>query len=143
MENERNFENENIDIIEIPLPPGIPQSVIGRLSCINGIGYEIRKNEMMDKEYPVITGTKEQIDYVKEYMALFTELKLALRDISRLARRFKTEVKLYCEEEELRYILSFAVSDVSGKERFFVLDEKPEGEYEKIVILDKEIFVYI
>jgi len=143
MEYDKNLENENQEIIEIPLPPGLPQSIVGRLTCVCDIGYEIRRNELMDKEYPVLTGTKEQIEYVKDYMNLFTELKLALRDVSRLARRFKTDVKLYAEEDELRYILSFAVCDVSGKSRLEVIEEKPEGDFEKIVVLDKEIFVYI
>ncbi|ABO35514.1 conserved archael hypothetical protein [Methanococcus maripaludis C5] len=142
IENETENENEE-QIIEVPLPPGLPQSIIGRLSCVCDIGYEIKKDEMRDKEYPVITGTQEQIDYVKDYIFLFTELKLALREISRLARRFKTDVKLFTEDEELQYVLGFAVQDVSGRDRFEIVVEKPEGEGEKIVVLEREFYVYI
>ncbi|MBA2868990.1 hypothetical protein [Methanococcus maripaludis] len=144
IENETEIENEESEqIIEVPLPPGLPQSVIGRLTCVCDIGYEIKKDEMMDKEYPIIKGTQEQIDYVKDYIFLFTELKLALREISRLARRHKMDVKLFTDDDELQYVLGFAVQDVSGRDRFEVLMEKPEGEGEKIVILEREFYVYL
>ncbi|MBA2862243.1 hypothetical protein [Methanococcus maripaludis] len=148
MEIDRTIENENENenseqVIEVPLPPGLPQSVIGRLACVCNIGYEIKKDEMMDREYPVITGTQEQLDYVKDYIFLFTELKLTLREISRLARRFKTDVKLYTDDDELQYVLGFAVQDVSGRDRFEIIMERPEGEGEKIVVLEREFFVYL
>uniref|UniRef100_A9A6L0 Uncharacterized protein n=1 Tax=Methanococcus maripaludis (strain C6 / ATCC BAA-1332) TaxID=444158 RepID=A9A6L0_METM6 len=148
MEIEKNIENENINeeseqLIEVPLPPGLPQSIVGRLSCVCDVAYEIKKDELMDKEYPIIKGTKEQIDYVRDYIFLFTELKLALREISRLARRFKTDVKLFTEDEELQYVLGFAVQDVSGRDRFEIIVEKPEEEGEKIVVLEREFYVYL
>jgi len=68
---------------------------------------------------------------------------LALRDIARLARRFKTTANLYTEDDELKYVLGIVANDVTNKDKIEILDSKPEGEFETIKICDKDLHVHI
>ncbi|HID47249.1 MAG TPA: hypothetical protein EYH15_02695 [Methanothermococcus okinawensis] len=130
--------------VEIVIPPGIPQSVIYRVMEICGVNYQIKKDPVLDREYSVLSGYPEQIEEAKKYLKLFTEAKLALRDISRLARRYKTLAKLYTEDEELRGILSVASQDIANREWIEVCKEKPlDGEYETLEICGKKVYVYV
>ncbi|WP_040682814.1 hypothetical protein [Methanothermococcus thermolithotrophicus] len=137
------MENENIEIVELPLPPGIPQSIIARLLDICNIEYEVKKDEILDKEYPILYGSPENIENAKKFIILFTETRLALRDIARLARRFKTTANLYTEDDELKYVLGIVANDVTNKDKIEILDSKPEGEFETIKICDKDLHVHI
>ncbi|MDK2790088.1 MAG: hypothetical protein PWP15_595 [Methanothermococcus sp.] len=141
--NIETLENENIEIVELPLPPGIPQSIIARLLDICNIEYEVKKDEILDKEYPILYGSPENIENAKKFIILFTETRLALRDIARLARRFKTTANLYTEDDELKYVLGIVANDVTNKDKIEILDSKPEGEFETIKICDKDLHVHI
>lgn len=141
--NIETLENENIEIVELPLPPGIPQSIIARLLDICNIEYEVKKDEILDKEYPILYGNPENIENAKKFIILFTETRLALRDIARLARRFKTTAKLYTEDDELKYVLGIVANDVTNKDKIEILDNRPDGEFETVKICDKDLYVHI
>ncbi len=151
--NSENFLEENI--LEIQIPPGIPQSIVVRVIETCGVNYEIKKDELFDREYPIIYGDKKNIENAKRYFILFTEAKLALRDIARLARKFKTKAELYTDDEELRYILELVSNDITNKDRIKILD-RPKGfgdsnnsnnlkskDFETIDICGKTVYVYV
>ena len=131
--------------VEIPIPPGIPQSVIFRVMEICGVDYRIKNDPMLNRECPVLSGYPEQIEDAKRYLKLFTEVKLALRDIALLGRRFKTVGKIYTEDEELRYILSIASQDIANRKWIEICKEKPlnNREYETLTVCGKRIYVYV
>ncbi|HIQ32175.1 MAG TPA: hypothetical protein EYH55_01665 [Methanothermococcus okinawensis] len=130
--------------VEIVIPPGIPQSVIYRVMEICGVDFQVKKDPILDREYPVLSGYPEQIEEAKRYLKLFTEAKLALRDIATLARRYKTVAKVYTEDEELSHVLSIAYQDMANKKWIEICREKPsDGEYEILEICGKKVFVYV
>ena len=135
--------NQDNQIVEMPIPPGLPQSIIIRLLEICNVRFDLRKDEIHDIKYPVLCGTLEDLKIAKEYLELVTETKLALREIARLARKFKTKVKLYTNDNEYRYILEIIANDIASKDRIEVVEEEVEGECEVVKVLDKEIKVYI
>ena len=87
---------------------------------------------------------KENIENAKRYFIVFTEAKLALRDIARLARRFKTKVKIYAEDDDLRYVVGLVSNDITNRDKIEVLDEKLESEdFETIDICGKTVYIYV
>ncbi len=139
-----NYSEILEDIVELQIPPGIPQSIIVRIIEACGVNYDVKKDELFNKEYPIIYGNKENIENAKKYFILFTETKLALRDIARLARRFKTSVKLYTDDEDLRYALGLISNDITNKDKIEILEEKLESEdFETIDICGKTVYVYV
>lgn len=139
-----NYSEILEDIVELQIPPGIPQSIIVRIIEACGVNYDVKKDELFNKEYPIIYGKKENIENAKKYFILFTETKLALRDIARLARRFKTSVKLYSDDEDLRYALGLISNDITNKDKIEILEEKLESEdFETIDICGKTVYVYV
>ncbi|EHP87078.1 hypothetical protein [Methanotorris formicicus] len=137
------MEDMDNQIIEMPIPPGLPQSIIARLLEMCNVKFDIRTDEIHDVKYPVLCGTLEDLKIAKEYLELTTETKLALREIARLARKFKTKVKLYTNDDEYKYILEIIANDIANKDKIEVVEKEPEGEYETVKVLDKEIKVYI
>ena len=130
--------------VEIPIPPGIPQSVIFRVMETCGVDYLIKKDPVLDREFPVLSGYPEQIEDAKRYLKLFTEIKLALRDIALLGRRYKTVAKIYTEDEELRHILNIASQDIANRDWIEVLgEEPPKGECETLEICGKKVYIYV
>ena len=135
---------EKDNVVEIPIPPGIPQSVIVRVMETCGVDYQIKKDPVLDREYPVLSGYPEQIEDAKKYLKLFTEVKLALRDIALLGRRYRTVSKIYTEDKELRHILSVASQDIANREWIEVCEEKPtDGECETLEICGKKVYIYV
>jgi len=57
---------EKDNVVEIPIPPGIPQSVIVRVMETCGVDYQIKKDPVLDREYPVLSGYPEQIEDAKK-----------------------------------------------------------------------------
>ena len=139
-----NYSDILDNISEIQIPPGIPQSIVVRVIETCGVNYEVKKDELFDKEYPILYGEKENIENAKRYFILFTEAKLALRDIARLARRFKTKVKIYAEDDDLRYVIGLVSNDITNRDKIEVLDEKLESEdFETIDICGKTVYIYV
>ncbi|WP_421078489.1 hypothetical protein Mjas_04085 [Methanothermococcus sp. Ax23] len=144
MDEASNFDDVLNNIVEIPLPPGIPQSVIVRVIETCGVNYEVKKDELFDKEYPVLYGEKENIENAKSYLILFTEAKLALRDIARLARRFKTKVKVYADDEDLKPVIELISNDITNKDKIEILDEKLDSEdFETIDVCGKTVYIFV
>ena len=141
---DNNYSDILDNIAEIQIPPGIPQSIIARVIETCGVNYEVKKDELFDREYPILYGEKENIENAKRYFILFTEAKLALRDIARLARRFKTKVKIYAEDDDLRYVIGLVSNDITNRDKIEVLDEKLESEdFETIDICGKTVYIYV
>ena len=139
-----NYSDILDNISEIQIPPGIPQSIVVRVIETCGVNYEVKKDELFDREYPILYGEKENIENAKRYFILFTEAKLALRDIARLARRFKTKVKIYAEDDDLRYVIGLVSNDITNRDKIEVLDEKLESEdFETIDICGKTVYIYV
>ena len=139
-----NYSDILDNISEIQIPPGIPQSIVVRVIETCGVNYEVKKDELFDKEYPILYGEKENIENAKRYFIVFTEAKLALRDIARLARRFKTKVKIYAEDDDLRYVIGLVSNDITNRDKIEVLDEKLESEdFETIDICGKTVYIYV
>jgi len=139
-----NYSDILDNISEIQIPPGIPQSIVVRVIETCGVNYEVKKDELFDKEYPILYGEKENIENAKRYFILFTEAKLALRDIARLARRFKTKVKIYAEDDDLRYVIGLVSNDITNRDKIEVLEEKLESEdFETIDICGKTVYIYV
>lgn len=63
---------------------------------------------------------------------------MTLRDIARLARRFKVKAKIYTDDEDLRYILDVLSNDIANKDYIEIVEEMPEGDKEVIEIGDKK-----
>jgi len=133
------------NIVEIPIPPGISQSILVRIMELCNVQYEVKNDEIMQKEYPVIFGEKENIEKAKKYFILFTEAKLALRDIGRLIRRFKAnKVKLYCEDATLNNVINILLNDIPNGDKIEVSSEKIENEdFEEISICGKPVLVFV
>lgn len=135
------------DIKEFKIPPGIPLSIIQRLCESCGVGYDVRKDELFDKEYPVIYGSPENIENAKKYLILFTECRLSLRDIARLLRKHNIDkIYLYTDDEDLKYALSVSLKDVLFNDRMEIVDGKDILEnknYEKIEICGKPLYIII
>ncbi|AEH06807.1 hypothetical protein [Methanothermococcus okinawensis] len=143
MNTDDNFNNTS-NRTELPIPPGIPQSIIIRVIETCGVNYEIKKDELFDKEYPVLYGDKDNIENAKSYLILFTEAKLALRDIARLARRFKKEVKVYTNDEDLKHAIELVLNDITNKDKIEILNEKLDSEdFETINICGKTLYVFV
>ena len=141
---DNNYSDILDNIAEIQIPPGIPQSIIVRVIETCGVNYEVKKDELFDREYPILYGEKENIENAKRYFILFTEAKLALRDIARLARRFKTKVKIYAEDDDLRYVIGLVSNDITNRDKIEVLEEKLESEdFETIDICGKTVYIYV
>jgi hypothetical protein len=141
---EESFEDMLNNIEEIPIPPGISQSIIVRIMELCGVEYEVKTDEILDKEYPVIFGDKESIEKAKKYFVLFTEVKLALRDIARLTRRFKSTVKLYTNDEELKKVIGILLNDIVNGDKIELINEKPDtNDFELINICGKDVFVFV
>jgi hypothetical protein len=141
---DNNYSDILDNIAEIQIPPGIPQSIIVRVIETCGVNYEVKKDELFDREYPILYGEKENIENAKRYFILFTEAKLALRDIARLARRFKTKVKIYAEDDDLRYVVGLVSNDITNRDKIEVLEEKLESEdFETIDICGKTVYIYV
>ena len=139
-----NYSDILDNIAEIQIPPGIPQSIIARVIETCGVNYEVKKDELFDREYPILYGEKENIENAKRYFIVFTEAKLALRDIARLARRFKTKVKIYAEDDDLRYVMGLVSNDITNRDKIEVLEEKLESEdFETIDICGKTVYIYV
>jgi hypothetical protein len=138
-----NFKCYDIDEKEIPVPPGLPQSIIARLVELCNVKFDIREDEMYNVKYPVLVGKEKDLEEARKYLELITEAKLALRDIARLARKFKVKAKIYTDDENLRYILDVLSNDVANRNYIEVVDEMPEGDKEVIEIKDKKIYVGI
>ena len=139
-----NYSDILDNISEIQIPPGIPQSIVVRVIETCGVNYEVKKDELFDKEYPILYGEKENIENAKRYFIVFTEAKLALRDIARLARRFKTKVKIYAEDDDLRYVVGLVSNDITNRDKIEVLEEKLESEdFETIDICGKTVYIYV
>jgi hypothetical protein len=139
-----NYSDILDNISEIQIPPGIPQSIVVRVIETCGVNYEVKKDELFDKEYPILYGEKENIENAKRYFIVFTEAKLALRDIARLARRFKTKVKIYAEDDDLRYVIGLVSNDITNRDKIEVLEEKLESEdFETIDICGKTVYIYV
>ncbi len=138
-----NFKCYDIDEKELVLPPGLPQSIIARLIELCDVKFDVREDEFYNVKYPVLIGKEEQLKKAKEYLKLLTEAKLALRDIARLARKFKVKAKVYTDDEELKYILNVLSNDIANRDYIEIVEEMPEGEKEVIEILDKKIYVGI
>ena len=139
-----NYSDILDNISEIQIPPGIPQSIVVRVIETCGVNYEVKKDELFDREYPILYGEKENIENAKRYFILFTEAKLALRDIARLARRFKTKVKIYAEDDDLRYVIGLVSNDITNRDKIEVLEEKLESEdFETIDICGKTVYIYV
>jgi len=132
------------NIVEIPIPPGIPQSIIFRVVETCGVDYRIKRDPVLNMEYPVLSGYPEQIEDAKRYLKLFTEVKLVLRDIALLGRRYKTVAKIYTEDEELRHILSIVSQDIANRNWIELCEEKPiSGECETLEICEKKVYIYV
>ena len=144
-ENMENFSFKcyDIDEKEIPVPPGLPQSIIARLVELCNVKFDIREDEMYDVKYPVLIGKEEDLEEAKKYLCIITEAKLVLRDIARLAKKFKVKAKIYTDDENLRYILDVLSNDIANKNYIEIVDEMPEGDKEVIEIGDKKIYVGI
>ena len=141
---DNNYSDILDNIAEIQIPPGIPQSIIARVIETCGVNYEVKKDELFDKEYPILYGEKENIENAKRYFIVFTEAKLALRDIARLARRFKTKVKIYAEDDDLRYVVGLVSNDITNRDKIEVLEEKLESDdFETIDICGKTVYIYV
>ncbi|ADC69394.1 conserved hypothetical protein [Methanocaldococcus sp. FS406-22] len=138
-----NFKCYDLDEKEIPIPPGLPQSIIARLLEICNVKFDIREDEVYNVKYPVLIGKEKDLEEAKKYLELITESKLALRDIARLARRFKVKAKIYTDDEDFRYILDVLSSDIANKDYIEVVEDMPEGEKEVIEIGNKKIYVGI
>jgi hypothetical protein len=144
MNNTTEYDSMLENIEEIQIPPGIPQSIIVRVIETCGVNYEIKKDELFDREYPILYGEKENIENAKKYFILLTEAKLALRDIARLARRFKTKVRVYSEDEELNYILGLVSDDITNKDKIEIINHKLDSEdFEIINICGKSVYIYV
>jgi len=138
-----NFKCYDIDEKEIPIPPGLPQSIIARLVEMCNVKFDLREDEIYNVKYPVLVGKEENLKEAKKYLELITETKLALRDIARLARKFMVKAKIYTDDENLKYILDVLSNDVANRDYIEVVDEMPEGDKEVIEIKDKKIYVGI
>ncbi|ENN95881.1 hypothetical protein J422_05414 [Methanocaldococcus villosus KIN24-T80] len=125
--------------MELKLPPGLPQSIIARVIEFCNVNYDIREDPALGVKYPVLIGDEESLEKAKEYLKLITELKLALRDIARLARKHKIKAKVYAEDENIRELLKIIKNDIANREFVEVVDEKIEGEV--IEVLDKKLIV--
>ncbi|HIP15575.1 MAG TPA: hypothetical protein EYG77_00020, partial [Methanothermococcus okinawensis] len=127
-----------------PIPPGIPQSIIFRVVETCGVDYRIKRDPVLNREYPILSGYPEQIEDAKRYLKLFTEVKLVLRDIALLGRRYKTVAKIYTEDEELRHILSIVSQDIANRNWIELCEEKPiSGECETLEICEKKVYIYV
>ncbi|ABR56782.1 hypothetical protein [Methanococcus aeolicus] len=141
---EESFDDILNNVEEIPILPGISQSIIVRIMELCGVEYEVKTDEVLDKEYPVIFGDKENIEKAKKYFILFTEVKLALRDIARLTRKFNSPVKLYSDDEELKNVIGTLLNDVVNGDKIKLINEKLDTEdFELINICGKDIFVFV
>ena len=133
------------DTVELPIKPGIPQSIIVRVMEICGVEYKLKDANMFDNKYPVLYGSRENIENAKEYLKLFTEVRLLLRDIARLARRFNTVAKIYTEDDDLKYIMGIVSQDVTNRDKLEILDKVPESkeDCETLDLCEKKIYVYV
>ena len=133
------------DTVELPIKPGIPQSIIVRVMEICGVEYKLKDANMLDNKYPVLCGSRENIENAKEYLKLFTEVRLLLRDIARLARRFNTVAKIYTEDDDLKYIMEIVSQDVTNRDKLEILDKVPESkeDCETLDLCGKKIYVYV
>ncbi|MBW9222482.1 hypothetical protein KKP97_05495 [Methanothermococcus sp. SCGC AD-155-C09] len=133
------------DIVELPIKPGIPQSILVRVMEICGVEYKLKDANMLDNKYPVLYGSRENIENAKEYLKLFTEVRLLLRDIARLARRFNTVAKIYTEDDDLKYIMEIISQDVTNRDKLEILDKVPESneDCETLDLCGKKIYVYV
>ncbi|ADG12741.1 hypothetical protein [Methanocaldococcus infernus] len=123
----------DLDDEKFILPPGIPSSVIARVTQLFNVRYE--------SEPPSLIGKREEIEKAKEFIKKLLEAKMFLKDIGKLAKRHKVKAKIYCEDDELRNLLKIAVQDIVFREYLEILDEKIEGE--KIKFLDKEVIISV
>ncbi|HIP16994.1 MAG TPA: hypothetical protein EYG76_01650 [Methanothermococcus okinawensis] len=133
------------DTVELPIKPGIPQSVIVRVMEICGVEYKLKDTNMLDNKYPVLYGSRENIENAKKYLKLFTESKLVLRDIARLARRFNTVAKIYTEDDDLKYIMEIVSQNVTNRDKLKILEKVPESneDCETLDLCGKKIYVYV
>ena len=60
--------NQDNQIVAMPIPPGLPQSIIIRLLEICNVRFDLRKDEIHDIKYPVLCGTLEDLKIAKEYL---------------------------------------------------------------------------
>ncbi|MCS3900947.1 hypothetical protein [Methanococcus voltae] len=142
--NEQNNElnNPEFEVIEVKIPAGLPQSVIGRMLSNYDVQHEIKKDEITQQEYPVLFGFKKNVEEAMEHVVLYTEMRLALRDIARLSKLHKIPVKLYSKDETVNHILTVAIQDCL-KADIEIVNEELEQEFEVIQVLDNDIQVYI
>ncbi|ACV24223.1 hypothetical protein [Methanocaldococcus fervens] len=136
-----SFKCYDIDEKEIPIPPGLPQSIIARLIELCNVKFDLREDELYNVKYPVLIGKEENLKEAKKYLNLITEAKLALRDIAKLARKFKVKAKIYTDDEDLKYILDILKNDIANKDYIEIVEEMPEGDKEVIEIGDKKVYV--
>ncbi|MBP2172902.1 hypothetical protein [Methanococcus voltae] len=143
-ENKENneFNNPEFDIIEVKIPAGLPQSVIGRLLSNYEVQHEVKKDEITQQEYPVLFGFKKNVEEAMANVVLYTEMRFALRDIARLSKFHKIPVKLYSKDENVQHILSVAIQDCL-KADIEIINTELDQESEIIKVLDNEIYVYI
>ncbi|MBP2143724.1 hypothetical protein J2127_000892 [Methanococcus voltae] len=136
------FNNPEFEIMEVKIPAGLPQSVIGRLLSNYEVQHEIKKDEITQQEYPVLFGFKKNVEEAMSNVVLYAEVRFALRDIARLSKFHKLPVKLYSKDETVQHILSVAIQDCL-KADIEVINNELEQESEIIKVLDNEIYVYI